>query len=229
MGIRRRARQQKVMLWLMPEMFHEGALTYSTSRLQGSRRNFQYLTKRAYGLSSYLGCLIRTRVRHNDNPQRVPPAGMAVSGEDTEDTLGYRGDVVVRWNDNTNRRHPRSEPTRFVVRAGVRVTTRPGISCISDVHTRGITVQRIGSRQRSKTRHFMHSGRDGPLTSSESPSPHEIVVKDQRETIKNAFHACRMLKLHMRVVARLRLQEAAGEPAVGIYEIFIEPFLSWFP
>jgi hypothetical protein len=140
MGIRRRARQQKAMLWLMPEMFHEGALTYSTSRLQGSRRNFQYLTKRAYGLSSYLGCLIRTRVRHNDNPQRVPPAGIAVSGEDTEDTLGYRGDVVARWNDNTNRLHPRSEPTRFVMRAGVRVTTRPRISCICDMRPRGITV-----------------------------------------------------------------------------------------
>jgi hypothetical protein len=139
MGICMGARQQKVMLWLMLEVFQDGALTYSTSRSQGSRRNFQYLTKCANGLSSYLGCLIRTRVRHNDNPQRVPPAGIAISGEDTEDTLGYRGNVVVRWNDNANR-----------------------------------------SRQRSKTRHFIHSGRDGTLTSSESPSPHVIVVKDQR-------------------------------------------------
>ncbi len=68
MGICMGARQQKVKLWLMPEMFQEGALTYSASRSQGSRRNFQYLTKRANGLSSYFGCLIRTRVRHKDNP-----------------------------------------------------------------------------------------------------------------------------------------------------------------
>jgi hypothetical protein len=140
------ARQQNGMSWLMPEMFEEGALTYSTGRSQGSRRNFQYLTKRTNGVSGYLGCLIRTRIRHNDNPQRVPPAGIAASGEDTEDTLGYRGNVIARWNDNTNRLHPRSEPTRFVMRAGVRVTTRPRISYISDMHTRGITVWRIGSR-----------------------------------------------------------------------------------
>jgi hypothetical protein len=67
------------------------------------------------------------------------------------------------------------------------------------------------------------------LTPSESPGPHVIVVKDQRETIKNAFHACRVFKLHMCVVVRTRLQEAAGEPAVEIYEIFIEPFLSCIP
>ena len=83
MGVCMGARQQKVMLWLMPEVFQEGGLAYSTSRSQGSLRNFQYLAKRANGLSSYLGCLIRTRVRHNDNPQRVPPAGIAVSGEDS--------------------------------------------------------------------------------------------------------------------------------------------------
>jgi hypothetical protein len=217
------------MLWLMPEVFQEGALTYSTSGSQRSRRDFQYLTKRANGLSSYLGCLIRTRVRHNDNPQRVPPAGIAVSGEDTEDTLGYRGNVVVRWDDNANRLHPRSEPARFVMRAEARVATRPRVSYICEMHRCSITVLRIVSRQRSKTRHFIHSGRDGTLTSSESPSPHVIVVKDQRETIKNAFHACRVFKLHMREVARLRLQEAAGERAVGIYEIFIEPVLSCIP
>src|SRR6202035_13596 len=108
MGICMGARQQKVMLWLMPEVFKESALAYSTSRSQGSRRNFQYLTKCANGLSSYLGCLIRARVRHNDNPQRVPPAGIAVGGEDTENTLGYRSNVVARWNDNTNRLHSRS-------------------------------------------------------------------------------------------------------------------------
>ena len=140
MGVCMGARQQKGMLWLMPEMFEEGALTYSTGRSQGSRRNFQYLTKRADGLSSYLGCLIRTRVRHNDNPQCVPPAGIAVSGEDVEDTLGYRGSVIARWNDNTNRLHPRSEPKRFVMCAGVRVTTRRRISYICDMHTRGIAV-----------------------------------------------------------------------------------------
>jgi hypothetical protein len=131
-------RQQKGMSWLMPEMFQEGAFTYSTGRSQGSRRNFQYLTKRTNGVSSYLGCLIRTRVHHNDNPQRVPPTGIAVSGEDTADTLGYRGSVIAGWNDNTNRLHPRSEPGRFVVRAGVRVTRR--ISYICDMHTRGIVV-----------------------------------------------------------------------------------------
>jgi hypothetical protein len=140
MGVCMGARQQKGMSWLMPEMFQEGAFTYSTSRSQRSRRNFQYLTKRTNGVSSYIGCLIRTRVRHNDNPQRVPPAGIAVSGEDTEDTLGYRGSVIARWNDNTNRLHPRSEPKRFVMCAGVRVTTRRRISYICDMHTRGIAV-----------------------------------------------------------------------------------------
>jgi hypothetical protein len=184
------ARQQKGMSWLMPEMFQEGAFTYSTSRSQGSRRNFQYLAKRTNGVSSYLGCLIRTRVRHNDNPQRVPPAGITVGCEDTEDTLGYRGNVVARWDDNANRLQPRSEPTRFVVRAGVRVATRPRISNVCDTHTRRITVQRIGGRQRSESRHFIHSGKDGPLTFSESPSPHLIAVKDQRETIKSEFHGC---------------------------------------
>jgi len=164
MGICMGARQQKVMLRLMPEMFQEGALTYSTSPSQGSRRNFQHLAKCTNGLSSYFGCLIRTRVRHDDNPQRVPPAGIAVSGEDTVDALGYRGNMVVRWNDDANGRQPRSVPTRFVMRAGVRATTRPRISHICDMHTRGITV-RIGSRQRSKTRHLIYSGSDDPTHS----------------------------------------------------------------
>jgi hypothetical protein len=140
MGVRMGARQQKGMSWLMPEMFQEGAFAYSTSRSQGSRRNFQYLAKRTNGVSSYLGCLIRTRVRHNDNPQRVPPAGTAVSGEDTEDALGYRGSVIVRWNDNTNRLDPRSDPKRFVMGAGARVTAPRRISYICDMHTRGIAV-----------------------------------------------------------------------------------------
>jgi hypothetical protein len=134
MGVRMSARQQKGMSWLMPEMFQDGAFTYATSRSQGSRGNFQYLTERTDGVSSQPGCLIRTRVRHNDNPQRVPPAGIAVSGEDTADTLGYRRSVIARWNHDTNRLRPRSEPNRFVVRAGVGVTTR---------------------------RHLKHSGRDG--------------------------------------------------------------------
>ena len=140
MGVRMSGRQQNGMSWLMPEMFQEGAFTYSTSRPQGSRRNFQYLTKRTNGVSSYLGCLIRTRVRHNDNPQRILPTGIAVGGEDTADTLGYRGSVIARRNDNTNRLHPRSEPKRFVMCAGVRVTTRRRISYICDMHTRGIAV-----------------------------------------------------------------------------------------
>jgi hypothetical protein len=172
MGVCMSARQQKGMSWLMPEMFQDGAFTYSTSRSQGSRGNFQYLTECTDGVSSHLGCLIRTRVRHNDNPQRVPPAGIAVSGEDTADTLGYRRSVIARWNHNTNRLHPRSEPNRFVVRAGVGVTTRRRISYVCDM---------------SNT-----PGGMAELTPSESPSAHEIVVKDQREAIKNVLHAQRV-------------------------------------
>jgi hypothetical protein len=138
MGVSTSGRQQKSVSWLMPEMFQDGAFTDSTGRSQRSRRNFQYLTKRTNGMSSYLGCLVRTRIRHNDDPQRIPPTGMAVGGEDTADTFGYRGSVIARWNDNTNRLQPGSEPKRFAVRAGARVTRR--ISYICDMHTRGIGV-----------------------------------------------------------------------------------------
>jgi hypothetical protein len=96
----------------MPEMLQDGAFTYSTGRTQGSRGNFQYLTERTDGVSSHLGCLIRTRVRHNDNPQRVPPTGIIVRGKDTEDALGYRGSAIARWNDDTNGFRARSEPKR---------------------------------------------------------------------------------------------------------------------
>jgi hypothetical protein len=143
MGVCPSVRQQKSMSWLISEMFKESAFAYSTGRSQGSRRNFQYLTERTDGVSSHLGCLIRTRVRHNDNPQRVPPTRIAVSGEDTADTLGYRGGVIARWDDNANRFDPRSESTRFVVRAA----GRRRISYLCGMHTRGIALWRLGSRQ----------------------------------------------------------------------------------
>ena len=108
----------------MPEMFQEAAFTDSTGRSQGKRADFQYLTERTDGVSSHLGCLIRARVRHHDNPQRVLPTGKAASLEDTGDAFGYRGSVIARWNDNPKRRHPRGEPRRLVVRAGMSVTGR---------------------------------------------------------------------------------------------------------
>jgi hypothetical protein len=108
----------------MPEMFQEAAFTDSTSSSQGQRADFQYLTECTEGVSSHLGCLICARVRHHDNPQRVPPTGIAIGCEDTEDTLGYRGSVIARWNDNPNRLHPRGEPRRLVVHAGMSVTGR---------------------------------------------------------------------------------------------------------
>jgi hypothetical protein len=147
MGVCLSVRQQKGMSWLISEMFQESAFAYSTGRSQGSRGDFQYLAERTDGVSSYLGCLIRTPVRHDDNPQRVPPTGIAVSGEDTADTLGYRGGVIARWYDNTNRFDSRSEPTSFAVRAGVRAAGRRRISYLCGMHTRGIAWRRLGSRQ----------------------------------------------------------------------------------
>ena len=143
MGVCLSVRQQKGMSWLISEMFQESAFAYSTGRSRGSRGDFKYLTERTDGVSSYLRCLIRTRVRHNDNPQRVPPTGIAVSGEDTADTLGYRGGVIARWDDNTNRFDPRSVSTRFVVRAA----GRRRISYVCGMHTCGIAVWRLGNRQ----------------------------------------------------------------------------------
>ena len=108
----------------MPEMFQEAAFTDSTSRSQGQRADFQYLAERADGVSSHLGRLIRARVRHHDNPQLVPPTGMAVGCEDTEDASGYRGGVIARWNDNADRRHPRSATGRFMLCVRVRLASR---------------------------------------------------------------------------------------------------------
>jgi hypothetical protein len=59
------------------------------------------------------------------------------------------------------------------------------------------------------------------LTPSGSPSAHEIVVKDQREAIKNVFlQRVTMFNRHMRT---------AGELVIGIYDIFIELLLSSIP
>jgi hypothetical protein len=118
------ARQQNGMSRLMLEMFQEAAFTDSTSRSQGQRADFQYLAERTKGVSSHLGRLIRARVSHHDNPQLVPPTGMAVGCEDTEDASGYRGGVIARWNDNADRLARRGEPRRLVVRAGMSVTGR---------------------------------------------------------------------------------------------------------
>jgi hypothetical protein len=97
-----RARQHNGVSWSMPEMIQESAFTYPTSCSQRLRGDFQYLAERADCASSHPGCLIRARIRHHDDPQRVLPTGIAASLEDTGNAFGYRGSVIVRWNDYTN-------------------------------------------------------------------------------------------------------------------------------
>ena len=81
-------------------MFHHDSCTQLICSLPGMGADFQYLTKRAKGVSSRLSSVIGARIGDDDDPQGVAPAGMAIGGEDTGNAPCNLFGLIPRENDD---------------------------------------------------------------------------------------------------------------------------------
>jgi hypothetical protein len=81
-------------------MFHDGGCADLVCGLPGASGDFQDLSECAKRFSGCLGCVIGTAVSDDNYPQRVVPAGVAVGGEYTGNTLADRFAMIPRPYDN---------------------------------------------------------------------------------------------------------------------------------
>ena len=102
----------------MTEMIPHRTHADLMSRLQRPCGDLQDLAERTEGVSSYLGGCVRAGIGDDDNPQRVAPAGMAVSGKNILDTLGDRVGLVAHRYDNPDGLDFRSRATLWAKAKG---------------------------------------------------------------------------------------------------------------
>ena len=86
----------------MAEMIHHRARADSMRRLQRPCGDLQDLAEGTDGVSSHLGGCVRAGIGNDDDPQRVAPAGVAVSGKYVLDTLGDGVGLVPRRYDDSD-------------------------------------------------------------------------------------------------------------------------------
>lgn len=55
------------------KVFHDDGRTDSMRRLAGSRRDLQYLAEGTHCAAGNFGCVIRTGIRDDHDPQRIVP------------------------------------------------------------------------------------------------------------------------------------------------------------